>query len=159
MVPFKYRTVFNHFYSMKTVNGSSIFTINRNRGTPDYVLDGMTTDTDGNLYIATFGNSNIIELNPKQVFSIQCFRTDHWIIPNEFLIHRTKKVLKEIALPATQITSLTFGGPDMDILFVTTANKDGKQPAGSGYVYKVIGLDATGNPGVELNLCRWHHQL
>lgn len=62
---------------MKTVNGSSIFTINRNRGTPDYVLDGMTTDTDGNLYIATFGNSNIIELNPKQVFSIQCFRTDH----------------------------------------------------------------------------------
>lgn len=58
----------------------------------------------------------------------------------------------EIKLPATQITSLAFGGPDLDILFVTTANKDGKQPAGSGYLYKVTGLNATGYPGVRVKV-------
>lgn len=36
----------------------------------------------------------------------------------------------EIKLPATQVSSLAFGGPNLDILFVTTANKDGKQPEG-----------------------------
>lgn len=36
----------------------------------------------------------------------------------------------EIEMPATQATSLAFGGPELDILFVTTGNKDGKQPEG-----------------------------
>lgn len=67
--------------------------------------------------------------------------------------YSTKKVLMEIPLPATQITSLTFGGPNLDVLFVTTANKDGKQPEGSGYVYKITGLCVKGYPGVNLNLC------
>lgn len=58
----------------------------------------------------------------------------------------------EIRLPATQITSLTFGGPFLNTLYVTTANKDGKQPEGSGYLYKVTGLCASGYAGVKLNL-------
>lgn len=79
----------------------------------------------------------------------------------------------EIKLPATQITSLAFGGPYLNILYVTTANKDGKQPEGyvqyfvpmmksvdnnnskifrSGYLYKVTGLFAKGYAGVRLNL-------
>lgn len=62
----------------------------------------------------------------------------------------------DIHLPATQITSLAFGGPKLDILYVTTANKDGKQPEGSGYLYKVTGLCAKSNlkgyAGVPLNL-------
>lgn len=57
-----------------------------------------------------------------------------------------------IELPATQVTSLAFGGPDLDILYVTTANKDGKQPEGSGYLYKVTGLCAKGNAGVKFRL-------
>lgn len=59
----------------------------------------------------------------------------------------------EIELPATQITSLAFGGPKLNILYVTTANKDGKQPEGSGYLYKITGLCAKGYRGVRLNLC------
>lgn len=58
----------------------------------------------------------------------------------------------DINLPATQITSLTFGGPDLDILYVTTADKDGKQPEASGYLYKVTGLSAKGYAGVDLEL-------
>lgn len=58
----------------------------------------------------------------------------------------------EILLPATQITSLAFGGPNLDILYVTTANKDGKQPEGSGYLYKITGLLVKGYAGVDLDL-------
>lgn len=58
----------------------------------------------------------------------------------------------DIELPATQITSVAFGGPNLDILYVTTANKDGKQPEGSGYLYKVTGLGEKGYAGVPLNL-------
>lgn len=60
--------------------------------------------------------------------------------------------MKEIELPATQITSLAFGGPFLNILYVTTANKDGQQPEGSGYLYKVTGLCARGYAGVPLKL-------
>lgn len=70
-----------------------------------------------------------------------------------FLISRTKKVLLEIELPATQITSLAWGGPKLNILYATTANKDGKQPEGSGYLYKITELCATGYAGVKFNLC------
>lgn len=35
---------------------------------PDYVLDGMTNDRDGNLYVGTFGGSRIIKLNPRYMF-------------------------------------------------------------------------------------------
>lgn len=69
------------------------------------------------------------------------------------LSYRTRKILLNIELPATQITSLAFGGHKLDILFVTTANKDGKQPEGSGYLYKVTGLNAKGYPGIKVKLC------
>lgn len=63
-------------------------------------------------------------------------------------------MVHEIIFPdnITQITSLAFGGPKMNILYVTTANKDGDGPAGSGYLYKVTGLRAKGYPGVRLKV-------
>ena len=70
-----------------------------------------------------------------------------------YFIFRTRKVLAEIKLPATQVTSLAWGGPELDILYVTTANKDGLQPEGSGYVYKITGLRAVGYSGVRVNMC------
>lgn len=56
-------------------------------------------------------------------------------------------------LNATQISSLAWGGPKLDILYVTTANKDGKQPPGSGYIYKVTGLGTRGYAGVKARVC------
>lgn len=33
-------------------------------GRPSFVADGMTIDTAGNLYVATFGGSKILKINP-----------------------------------------------------------------------------------------------
>lgn len=51
----------------------------------------------------------------------------------------------------SQITSAAFGGPNLDILFVTTASR-GDQPAEAGHLYKITGLDAVGTPGVKVKV-------
>ncbi|KAL7745499.1 hypothetical protein ACLKA6_015494 [Drosophila palustris] len=95
----------------------------------DHLLpDGMTIDTEGNIYVATFNGATIFKVNPS-----------------------TGKVLLEIKLPTKQITSVAFGGPNLDILYVTTAAKF-DQPAPAGTTYKVTGLNAKGYPGVNLKI-------
>lgn len=42
-----------------------MFELTENGKTPDYILDGMTIDGDGNLFVATFGGNKILEINPK----------------------------------------------------------------------------------------------
>jgi len=98
---------------------------------PNFVPDGMTIDTDGNLYVATWGGSRIIKVNPT-----------------------TGKVELEIQFPAEQVTSAAFGGPNLDILYVTTAatERSGPQPKPAGSLFKVTGLGATGLPGVKVRV-------
>ncbi|KYQ54553.1 Regucalcin [Trachymyrmex zeteki] len=60
--------------------------------------DGMTIDADGNLWIALFGGSQVICVDPK-----------------------TKKILFKVELPAENVTSVAFGGPLLDTLYVTTS--------------------------------------
>lgn len=71
----------------------------------------MTNDREGNLYVATFGGSKIVKFNPryaKNSFNTYLYdRNDGIQLIN--LISRTRKVLMEIPMPATQITSLAFG--------------------------------------------------
>jgi len=62
------------------------------------VPDGMTIDADGNLWIALFGGHHVIQVNP-----------------------RTGKILRKVKIPAENVTSVTFGGPLLDILYVTTS--------------------------------------
>lgn len=62
-------------------------------GTPD----GMTLDGDGNVWIAFWGGACIRQFTP------------------------TGALLQTIALPATQITSMAFGGEHLDLLLVTSA--------------------------------------
>ena len=59
--------------------------------------DGMTTDAEGHLWIAHWGGGRI----------------------SRFDAHGT--LLRSIALPATNITSCTFAGPDLDRLYLTSA--------------------------------------
>lgn len=89
---------------------------------PGYVADGMTHDNDGNLYVATWGGSKLLKINPK-----------------------TRKIEQEIAIPAKQVTSVAFGGPQMDELFVTTAHNGNTDPP-AGALFKVTGLGARGKP-------------
>lgn len=60
----------------------------------------------------------------------------------------------EIPIPAKQITSVAFGGPDMDILYVTTAAtaRDEQQPPLAGHLFKVTGLGTKGLPGVKVRV-------
>ncbi|ETN60306.1 anterior fat body protein [Anopheles darlingi] len=99
------------FYDLRT-NGSD----------PGYVGDGMTSDADGNLYVATWGGSKVMKIDKS-----------------------SQKVVLEIKLPTEQITSVAFGGPQLDELFVTTSLNGGK-PAPAGALFRVTGLGVKGKP-------------
>jgi len=60
----------------------------------------------------------------------------------------------EIKLPCEQVTSVAFGGPNLDILFATSAGKEFKsaQPPPAGGVFKITGLNAKGNKMTSVHL-------
>lgn len=61
--------------------------------------DGMTVDSEGGLWVAHFGGARVTR-----------FMADG----------RPERVVE---LPASNVTSCAFGGPDLDVLYVTTATK------------------------------------
>jgi len=63
-------------------------------GTPD----GMTMDREGNIWIAFWGGSCVRQFDPQGM------------------------QLRQIVLPASQITSMAFGGDQLDLLMVTSAS-------------------------------------
>ncbi|XP_075214882.1 regucalcin-like [Lycorma delicatula] len=88
--------------------------------------DGMTIDENDHLWIACWGASRVIHVDPNK-----------------------KKLLKTLKLPVEKITSVTFGGKFMDILFITSM-KDGlnssqlqKQPL-AGTTFAVTNLGVKG---------------
>jgi len=60
--------------------------------------DGMTSDTQGNLWIAMWGGAQVTRWDP-----------------------RTGQLVGQIPLPARQVTSCVFGGDDLDELYITSA--------------------------------------
>lgn len=88
--------------------------------------DGMTIDRNGNLWIALYGGGGVLHVDP-----------------------RTDRVLRFLRLPVNKVTSCAFGGPLLNILFVTTSSRDldakeiAEQPY-AGYVFAVHGLGVHG---------------
>lgn len=62
--------------------------------------DGMTSDAQGNLWIAMWGGAQVTKWNPN-----------------------TGQLLEQIPVPALQPSSCTFGGKGMNELFITSARK------------------------------------
>ncbi|CAG9787984.1 unnamed protein product [Diatraea saccharalis] len=93
--------------------------------------DGTTIDTEGNLWVAVFDGSCVLNINP-----------------------RTGQLLRKIPIPAKQVTSATFGGPNMDVLYVTTAslNIEGEQLPPCGATFAVTGLGVKGHPNANFKL-------
>jgi len=60
--------------------------------------DGMTSDTDSNLWIAMWGGAGVTCWNPQ-----------------------TGKLLEQIRLPAKNVSSCVFGGDDLNELYITSA--------------------------------------
>ena len=92
--------------------------------------DGMTSDTDGNLWIALWGGAQVTKWNPH-----------------------TGQLLERIPVPALQTSSCIFGGKDMNELYVTSARKgmseaDLQKYPLSGGLFK-IETKVTGMPTFE----------
>ncbi|XP_066581063.1 regucalcin-like isoform X2 [Prorops nasuta] len=90
--------------------------------------DGFTIDTRGHLWLACYGGYQVIEVDPQ-----------------------TRKVLTSIRIHAPQVTSVTWGGANLDELYVTTARKsltveESKNFPDSGATFKITGLNARGYP-------------
>lgn len=92
--------------------------------------DGMCIDSEDMLWIAVFRGSKVIRIDPK-----------------------TRKVLEAVTLPYQEVTSLAFGGPNLDILYVTTGSiEDHKNDEHAGLLYQITGLGVQGVPAVRANL-------
>ncbi|ALA54274.1 SMP-30/gluconolactonase/LRE family protein [Shouchella clausii] len=76
--------------------------------------DGMAIDENGHLWIALYGASKVICVDPDN-----------------------GNVLEEVVVPATNVTSCAFGGEDYRTLYVTTANKQGEHEGGSLFAARV----------------------
>lgn len=90
------------------------------------IPDGMTIDTDGHLWIAAYNGGGVVNVDPQ-----------------------TGSVLRFLQLPVDKVTSVTFGGPNLDTLYVTTSKRGQnmkkliEQPY-SGYIFAVHGLGVHG---------------
>ena len=66
-----------------------------------------------------------------------------------------EKLLTRIHVPSPQTTSVAFGGPNLDELYVTSANyqqtPEEHQP-GSGGIFRITGTGAKGYPGQNVVL-------
>jgi len=78
-------------------NPRPLLTIPSELGWPD----GMTSDVEGMIWVAMWGGARLTRWNPA-----------------------TGRMVKEIPIPALNVSSCTFGGSDLTDLYVTTARKD-----------------------------------
>lgn len=85
-----------NYDSAKITDKSVVVIIPDNEGVPD----GMTIDKEGMLWVAQWGGYKVSRWNPA-----------------------TGKKIGEIKLPVAHVTSCTFGGENLDELYITTARK------------------------------------
>lgn len=71
---------------------------------------------------------------------------EYKISNKNYLTFSTGEILLEIKLPAEQITSVAFGGPNLDILYATSSAKNvtSEQLEPAGKLFKITGLGVKG---------------
>ena len=85
--------------------------------------DGMTIDSEGMLWVAFCHGGCVVRFDPLE-----------------------NKELQRIDLPCIETTSCTFGGDNLDRLFVTTGIKPNLVEADAGKIFVVDGLGVKGIP-------------
>lgn len=75
--------------------------------------DGMTVDAQGQLWVALFGGGRVLCLDPTSGTTLEVIEVEG----------------------ASQTTACTFGGPDLDQLFITTSTENGSGGPLAGSVY------------------------
>lgn len=106
-----------------TAKETSLVDFNRTHRFVDFIADGLTIDKKGNLYVAAFGASRILVVDPRK-----------------------GKISHEIDMPTRQVTSMAFGGRKLKTLYVTTADKDRTLQGSAGGLFKITGLGVQGLP-------------
>lgn len=96
-----------------------------------YFPDGATVDAEGHVWVALLHTPEVLRLAPDGT------------------------VVQRLEMPSPYLTSVAFGGPDLDVLYVTCVNP-ARFPAGSpaiapdfpgaeaGHLYRVSGLGVRG---------------
>ena len=85
--------------------------------------DGATVDADGNLWVALIGSGKIGCISPMGGLKLT------------------------IDLPIPLVSSVMFGGPNLDVLFATSISNSGNRQDAhpqSGLVFEISGLTSTG---------------
>ncbi|MEM7018548.1 MAG: SMP-30/gluconolactonase/LRE family protein [Pseudomonadota bacterium] len=85
--------------------------------------DGATVDKEGNVWTALTGSSEVGCISPQG------------------------KILERIPMPIKLPSSVMFGGPELNELYVTSISNSGNRTSdeeGAGGLYKITGLGATG---------------
>lgn len=127
--------VFSYDYDIDTgniENEKTVFCFKKNNvnGYPD----GMTIDEEGKLWVACFDGGQVLRIDPD-----------------------SGNLLYTLKMPAQQITSVAFGGPNMNELYITTGrlfySKElvEKYPL-AGSVFRVTGLGVKGTPSLPIKL-------
>lgn len=91
--------------------------------------DGMTIDTKGNLWVAFCHGGCVVCFDPSK-----------------------GSVVLKIELPCLETTACTFGGPNLDQLFVTTGIHKRIEEVDAGKVFVIEGLGVNGLPAVPFKL-------
>ncbi|WP_242223811.1 SMP-30/gluconolactonase/LRE family protein [Bacillus cereus group sp. BfR-BA-01380] len=105
-------------------NPQDVVVIQKEEGLPD----GMTIDEEGMLWIAHWGGSKVSRWNPMN-----------------------GEQLLSISIPVLNVTSCTFGGRDLNELYITTA-KMHSTDASAGGVFR-IKTNIRGCPTYQFNRC------
>lgn len=112
--PTKSVTAFDYDVEFGTISNSrACIKIPDGMGYPD----GCTIDSDGKIWIAMFGGSAVVRFDPE-----------------------SGALIDKIKLPVEQVTSVAFGGENLDKLFITTAaegftKKQKKQQPKAGFLF------------------------
>ena len=57
------------------------------------------------------------------------------------------EIVERIELPVAKVSSIAFGGPNLDVAYVTTAGGTGTAQGGpEGTLYRITGLGVRGQP-------------
>ena len=87
------------------------------------IPDGMSVDANGDVWTTRWDGQAIYRLSPRA------------------------EVLERIELPVPKVSSIAFGGPHLDVAYVTTAGGTGTAEGGpEGTLYRITGLGVVGQP-------------
>lgn len=122
-------------------NAKTVFDVNEYSAYITGLPDGMTIDSDDKLWIALYGGGAIIKVDPL-----------------------TGSLLNVIPIPARYVTSVSFGGPNLDVLFVTTSRnslspEERKRQSGAGSVFAITNTGSHGLPAFEADILKCGAEL